>query len=503
VYPGWQPYDPAATYEDGDLVFNDGLIWKATQTIAPGDSEPPTAENQGDWFLGPYNVMETVEFTDSLTTRINQASSLANAANTLATYAVPMDSTNLVRSWSASTPYTAGTVVKVWDDNKKTYFYFTSDIDQTGGEAPSLTNMATWTIIDGTNLANSASLFWHPLDHLQDVTAPADTPAGKVLGTAVSGEWEPVQGLPLMPTPAFYTYHTAGVQAPGQTVFLMGFIALHETDKDGVDRNWGATLHAGERITFGRDTFTIKTVNLTDGTLPQAIIDTWVASGMCVLKVEEELPTAPADGAGISVLPLWDGMYLAVRGDEWVVTSAASGPQGPKGDTGDRGPEGPQGPKGDPGADGAQGPAGPAGPLVEGTTDNGLLIWDATSNAWIPDDGSGVDIASPATIHKYLSLRTTFRDIPSAPANGDIWLAGNKIMLQSGGQVYDITRADYLDDLGDVTAPADTPAGKVLGTTAEGAWGPVDIPAVIWQGTQAAYDALATKNPNVLYVVTG
>lgn len=31
-----------------------------------------------------------------------------------------------------------------------------------------------------------------------------------------------------------------------------------------------------------------------------------------------------------------------------------------------------------------------------------------------------------------------------------------------------------IDDLDDVTAPSNTPAGKVLGTTAEGAWGPVD-----------------------------
>jgi hypothetical protein len=34
-----------------------------------------------------------------------------------------------------------------------------------------------------------------------------------------------------------------------------------------------------------------------------------------------------------------------------------------------------------------------------------------------------------------------------------------------------------LDDLTDVSAPANTPAGKVLGTTAEGVWGPIDPPA--------------------------
>jgi hypothetical protein len=55
-----------------------------------------------------------------------------------------------------------------------------------------------------------------------------------------------------------------------------------------------------------------------------------------------------------------------------------------------------------------------------------------------------------------------------------------------------------LNSLSDVDAPSTTPAGKVLGTTAEGAWGPV---APFWTGTQAEYDMLSMKDPNVLYVV--
>jgi hypothetical protein len=47
------------------------------------------------------------------------------------------------------------------------------------------------------------------------------------------------------------------------------------------------------------------------------------------------------------------------------------------------------------------------------------------------------------------------------------------------------------------------PAGKVLGTTAVGQWGPVDLPAPFWSGTQAQYDAIATKDPNILYCVAG
>lgn len=63
-----------------------------------------------------------------------------------------------------------------------------------------------------------------------------------------------------------------------------------------------------------------------------------------------------------------------------------------------------------------------------------------------------------------------------------------------------------LDGLTDVTAPANTVAGKLLGTTATGQWGPVDAPTTgwgKWSGTQAQYDALPIKDPNVLYVITG
>ena len=122
-----------------------------------------------------------------------------------------------------------------------------------------------------------------------------------------------------------------------------------------------------------------------------------------------------------------------------------------------------------------------------------------------------------------------------------------------------------LDSLTDVTAPSNTPVGKLLGTTGVGAWGAVDPPVTgltqaqadlrylkltggslsgslgmtgalsalgvsaggakvtavatptattdganksyvdgrIWTGTQAGYDAIPAKDPTVLYVVVG
>lgn len=62
-----------------------------------------------------------------------------------------------------------------------------------------------------------------------------------------------------------------------------------------------------------------------------------------------------------------------------------------------------------------------------------------------------------------------------------------------------------LDQLQDVSAPGSTPVGKVLGTTAIGRWAPIDPPSPgwgKWVGTQAQYDAITTKDPGVLYVVT-
>jgi hypothetical protein len=61
-----------------------------------------------------------------------------------------------------------------------------------------------------------------------------------------------------------------------------------------------------------------------------------------------------------------------------------------------------------------------------------------------------------------------------------------------------------LDGLHDVTAPPNTPAGKMFGTTGIGEWGPVDPPASWgrWVGTRAEYDALPSRSPDVLYVVT-
>jgi hypothetical protein len=65
-------------------------------------------------------------------------------------------------------------------------------------------------------------------------------------------------------------------------------------------------------------------------------------------------------------------------------------------------------------------------------------------------------------------------------------------------RVYTGLTLSGMQDVSDTVASA--PAGKVLGTTAVGEWGPV---SVFWKGTQAQYDAIPTKDPNILYCVAG
>jgi hypothetical protein len=305
------------------------------------------------------------------------------------------------------------------------------------------------------------------LDVLTDVTAPSNTPTGKFLGTTATGQWAPVDPPAVdVPNPSTVT--------PGT---LSGTGGVIGTSLDYARADHRHTFTSAAPVALG----------------PAAAVGT----SQSISRADHVHPVPALD-------------------DLSNVTAPGSTPAGKVlGTT-------------------ATGQWGPVNTIPNGSTDNGLLVWDTASGAWIPDDGSGVDIASSATVHKYLSLRTGFRDVPNPPVNGDMWMVGNKVMIQSGGQAYDITRL-ALEGLVDVDAPFDTPAGKVLGTTAEGTWGPVDppggtlpegptVPADLpagslffntscapadpgpvgwgkWSGTQAEYDAIAVKDPDVLYVI--
>jgi hypothetical protein len=110
---------------------------------------------------------------------------------TVARHALPMDLTGIWPTWTDTRAYRPGDIAWVTGPDGA-IDYFCSDIAQTGGTAPSRTNLATWTLIDGVNMATNPALFYRVLDDLRDVNAPTNTPAGKVLGTTATGVWGPV-----------------------------------------------------------------------------------------------------------------------------------------------------------------------------------------------------------------------------------------------------------------------------------------------------------------------
>jgi hypothetical protein len=99
---------------------------------------------------------------------------------------------------------------------------------------------------------------------------------------------------------------------------------------------------------------------------------------------------------------------------------------------------------------------------------------------------------------------------PGTATSASLWapLDGAWLAAYAMGAMDLASRTNPLDSLSNVDAPPGTPVGKVLGTTATGVWGPVDPPAPTgvwksWTGTQSEFDALPTKDPAVLYIITG
>jgi hypothetical protein len=278
----------------------------------------------------------------------------------------------------------------------------------------------------------------------------------------------------------------------------------------------------------------------------------------------------PADPAGVVHFVQADGnMYVSKGTGAGLANYDNLGHvQGPQGPQGIQGVAGPAGPKGDPGAAGAIGPAGaagakgdpgatgPAGPtavsadagnLAKLGTDHLLYVTDAVfprAAAVAPTDLSwdtltqtgyshllhvGSQPGGPGGGKHFYVLTVTYGSSGNLTQVAIPYLDGRMMMrtrYRGTWSAWDeyATKADIpaaaaaqpLDWLTDVTAPATTPAGKVLGTTAVGQWGPIDPPAsgmtqaqadarywVRWYGTQAQYDAIATKDPNTLYVVDG
>jgi hypothetical protein len=311
------------------------------------------------------------------------------------------------------------------------------------------------------------------LDDLADVTAPALTPAGKALATTGTGAWGPVdlpEGLPPTALPAPYTYKTGGVQGPGQSTLMNGiYVIAHNTDSQGTAHAWQAALAPGDPFVFGPAgslwSGVVGSVNKAEGGLPQMLVDNFVASGMTLIHPATGFPPTPASDAAVLFGGSDTGKVLTV---------------------GDAGP----------GWEPVPVPAAPSLALdaltdvtAPADTPEGKVLGTTATGQWGPVDaptGGGVPVPAPENLGQFLK---------AGISGSFFWSA------------LPAPTAQRLDWLADVAAPTNTPAGKVLGTTAVGTWGPVDPPASVdswgrWVGTLAQYNALPTKDPSTLYVIT-
>jgi hypothetical protein len=196
-----------------------------------------------------------------------------------------------------------------------------------------------------------------------------------------------------------------------------------------------------------------------------------------------------------------DGQWQAIG--HFQGPQGSQGPVGPKGDTGNTGLQGPKGDKGDPGIQGiqgevgAQGPAGPKGDKGD-TGAQGIQgeVGPSGATGGVGPQGpkgdtgaAGADGATGAQGPKGDKGDQGNPGIQGPPGNdgaqgpkgdtgeqGPTGLQGIQGVPGADGATGPAGPAGPLDILTDVTAPADTPPGKVLGTTAEGAWGPIDPP---------------------------
>lgn len=172
----------------------------------------------------------------------------------------------------------------------------------------------------------------------------------------------------------------------------------------------------------------------------------------------------------------------------------AIGPKGDKGDPGDTGPAGPKGDPGDTGPQGIQGPAGPQGP--QGEAGSGVVIvgtlpavgpptapdpgvgdmWiDVNGDGWVWDGASWTNVgpirgpegpegpAGPAGPSGVAGALDDLSDV-------DVHLSATGMVLtkQIDGTWKGQNVRQSLNQLTDVTAPADTPPNSLLGTVGEG-----------------------------------
>jgi hypothetical protein len=94
------------------------------------------------------------------------------------------------------------------------------------------------------------------------------------------------------------------------------YISVHTTDADGTVHDWPSVLTPGTPITVRSASTSwngeVASVNTSEGGFPQALIDTFVSSGITVIHPVGALPTGLADNAQVR---------FGINSDGYVLTS--------------------------------------------------------------------------------------------------------------------------------------------------------------------------------------
>jgi hypothetical protein len=385
------------------------------------------------------------------------------------------------------------------------------------------------------------------LDALKDVTAPANTPAGKVLGTTAVGEWGLVDapgGLPPTETVTgyYWNYNGSGnATAPGDfkvntTSSAPNSLRINLIDNGGADRSaWLTAITAGKAITLTQGssvaTFTVSGTPSTAGSGTGAFrsmsgawtgdpVSSFTGPGVPILV---SVKAAAADGSHLVLTQgqaQWRTVYVGIDLDDVVDVSApANTPVGKfLGTTA----VGEWGPVDAPNAV----PMDPKDFVAEWspsqTYAQGNLVWteDADGNRYyfssdIQQTGGTAPSLTNLATWTYISGRGLLLEATLIPVSVCHVAGSSSVVTLWQAMAFpkgDIVRHSYQGFTRYWVSTRQTTASEVPGGAAGGPWQEASLLANTlalaerwksWSGTQAQYNAIPVKDPQTLYAITG
>jgi hypothetical protein len=337
------------------------------------------------------------------------------------------------------------------------------------------------------------------LDALRDVTAPANTPIGKVLGTTAVGEWGPIDAPGGLPSPGSprpggsWTYNGVGAAtAPGEikvnSATTVTTLRVNPLDSAGTD--WSAQIDAlqvGDIITMTqagppidlRVRGAINTSGSRNIPVDSVSASALTQGGTVRLEFPPATPSAsPGDVLTLdgTLAPVWRSNAISGLDSLSDVTAPADTP--PYNFLGTT-------------AVGTWGPLPNPVPPIDQNDDGKVLTVSGPTAVW-------TESASQADIEA-LQIFTA--------ASIGLWYKPEQWEARSYSAGYPVI----------ATEPASTDYGIWV---AQSHADPVDVPGISpkwqrrvipddaprwksWSGTQAQYDAIAVKDPQTLYAITG